>query len=171
MITKCDFNLRRSYFCEKYTLSMYMYIHSTHYVTIVLRVLANKLKLTEYNFQLAEICSAVVDCDLSHNQLGSWSDVRNHKHITIYTRLYPFTYLYTYIASPFLNAQNLGGGVQPYFCPWENCVFSHFSPWEKMGKKYMEREGNEYFSLFFHKNGDGPPKPCRIYDHIDLRLI
>ena len=42
------------------------------------------------------------------------------------------------------------GGVQPHFCPWENCVFSHFSPWEKMGKKYMEREGNEYFSLFFH---------------------
>ena len=39
-----------------------------------------------------------------------------------------------------------GGGVQPHFCPWKN-VFSHFFPW---GKKYMEREGNEYFSLSFH---------------------
>ena len=41
------------------------------------------------------------------------------------------------------------GGPTP-FLSMEKCVFSHFFPWGKMGKKYMEREGNEYFSLSFH---------------------
>ena len=44
---------------------------------------------------------------------------------------------------------NSGGGSNP-FLPMEKCEFSHFFPWGKMGKKYMEREGNEYFSLSFH---------------------
>ena len=65
------------------------------------------------------------------------------------------------------------GGPTP-FLPMEKCVLSHFFPWGKMGKKYTEREGNEYFSLSFHilfspwgkmgkhtfsmgKNGVGPP--------------
>ena len=39
-----------------------------------------------------------------------------------------------------------GEGPTP-FLPMEKCEFSHFFPW---GKKYMEREGNEYFSLSFH---------------------
>ena len=68
-----------------------------------------------------------------------------------------------------------GGGSNP-FLPMEKCVFSYFFPW---GKKYMEREGNEYFSLSFQilffpffrhgenrkthffsmgKNGVGPPQ-------------
>ena len=42
-----------------------------------------------------------------------------------------------------------GEGPSP-FLPMEKCVFSHFFPWGKMGKKYMEREGNEYFCLSFH---------------------
>ena len=42
------------------------------------------------------------------------------------------------------------GGVQPHFCPWKNVCFPTFSHREKWGKKYMEREGNEYFSLSFH---------------------
>ena len=72
-----------------------------------------------------------------------------------------------------------GGGVQPHFCPWKNVSFPISSHGEKWGKKYMEREGNEYFSLSFHilffpfffshgekwenthfsmgKNGVGPP--------------
>ena len=41
------------------------------------------------------------------------------------------------------------GGSTP-FLPMEKCLFSHFFPWGKWGKKYMEREGNEYFSLSFH---------------------
>ena len=43
-----------------------------------------------------------------------------------------------------------GGGLQPHFCPWKNVCFPIFSHREKWGKKYMEREGNEYFSLSFH---------------------
>ena len=42
-----------------------------------------------------------------------------------------------------------GGGSNPIFAHGKNVsfpIFSHFSPWEKMGKKYMEREGNEYSS-------------------------
>ena len=42
------------------------------------------------------------------------------------------------------------GGVQPHFCSWKNVCFPIFSRGEKWGKKYMEREGNEYFSLSFH---------------------
>ena len=42
-----------------------------------------------------------------------------------------------------------GGGRTPFFL-MEKCVLSHFFPWEKWGKKCMEREGNEYFSLSFH---------------------
>ena len=42
------------------------------------------------------------------------------------------------------------GGVQPHFCPRKNVCFPIFSHGEKWGKKYMEREGNEYFSLSFH---------------------
>ena len=71
-------------------------------------------------------------------------------------------------------------GVKPHFCPWKKCVFSHFSPWGKMGKKvygnkgksihfplfpntfshfspwgkwekkYMEREGKVFISFSFH---------------------
>ena len=42
------------------------------------------------------------------------------------------------------------GEVQPHFCPWEKCVFSHFSPWRKWEKKYMEKEGKVFISLSFH---------------------
>ena len=70
-----------------------------------------------------------------------------------------------------------GGGVQPHFCSWEKCVFSHFSR-GKMGKKsvWKERETNTlpiYFFPFFpmekggkngkrhifpmDNNGVGPP--------------
>ena len=42
-----------------------------------------------------------------------------------------------------INISNLGGGSNPIFAHGKMCVF----PW---GKKYMEREGNEYFSLSFH---------------------
>ena len=38
----------------------------------------------------------------------------------------------------------------PIFFPFEKCVFSHFFPLFPMGKKYMERDGKEYFSLSFH---------------------
>ena len=41
------------------------------------------------------------------------------------------------------------GGVQPHFCPWENCVFSHFSPWEKMGKKVYGKRGKWILFLLF----------------------
>ena len=72
-----------------------------------------------------------------------------------------------------------GRGVQPHFLAHGKIVsfpiFPHGKKWEK---KYMEREGNEYFSFFFHiiffpffpmgkngkrhifpmgKNGVGPP--------------
>ena len=52
-----------------------------------------------------------------------------------------------------INGMNIfysSGGVQPHFCPWKNVCFPIFSHGEKWGKKYMEREGNEYFSLSFH---------------------
>ena len=80
------------------------------------------------------------------------------------------------------------GGVQPHFCLWKNVCFPIFSHGEKWGKKYMEREGNEYFSLSFHilffpffpmgKNGkvnifpwakmgfDPPPNYCFIWSYI-----
>ena len=45
---------------------------------------------------------------------------------------------------------HFGGGVQPHFYPWKNVCFPIFSHGEKWRKKYMEREGNEYFSLSFH---------------------
>ena len=60
-----------------------------------------------------------------------------------------------------LNIQVLGGGVQfnmyilniqvlggsnSIFARGKICVFPFFP----MGKKYMEREGNEYFPLSFH---------------------
>ena len=48
-----------------------------------------------------------------------------------------------------ITAVQNGGGPTP-FLPMEKCVFSHFFPWGKMGKKYMEREVNEYFLLSFH---------------------
>ena len=41
----------------------------------------------------------------------------------------------------------LGGGSNPIFAHRKNVVFPIFS---RGGKKYMEREGNEYFSLSFH---------------------
>ena len=71
-----------------------------------------------------------------------------------------------------------GGGVQPHLCPWEKCVFSHFSPWGKMGKKVYGKRGKSihfplfpytFFPIFFpwgkmgrhnfpiSKNGVGPP--------------
>ena len=45
-----------------------------------------------------------------------------------------------------------GGGEGPTpLLLMEKCVFSHFFPMGKNGgKKYMEREGNEYCSLSFH---------------------
>ena len=60
-----------------------------------------------------------------------------------------------------------GGGSNPIFAHGKMCVFPFFSHGEKWGKQYMEREGNEYFSLSFHilfshfsmgKNGVGPPQ-------------
>ena len=44
-----------------------------------------------------------------------------------------------------------GGGPTPFLPMGKLCLFPFFPifPMEKMGKKYMEREGNEYFSLFF----------------------
>ena len=68
------------------------------------------------------------------------------------------------------------------------CLFPFF-PMKKMGKKYMEREGNEYFSLFFYilffpffpmgkngkkhifpmgKNGVGPP-PNNLIENGNIR--
>ena len=44
-----------------------------------------------------------------------------------------------------------GGWSNPIFAHGK-CVFFHFFPW---GKKYMEREGNEYFSLSFHNGKMG----------------
>ena len=42
----------------------------------------------------------------------------------------------------------MGGGVQPHFCPWEKCAFSHFSPWGKMGKNiWKKREKYSFPSL------------------------
>ena len=37
-----------------------------------------------------------------------------------------------------------------YFSLSFHILFSHFSPWGKWGKKYVEGEGNEYLSLSFH---------------------
>ena len=72
-----------------------------------------------------------------------------------------------------------GGGPTPFLPMGKLCLFPFFP----MGKKYMEREGNEYFSLFFHilffpffpmgkngkrhifpmgKNGVGPPSSTRL---------
>ena len=48
-----------------------------------------------------------------------------------------------------------GGGVQPHFCPWKNVCFPIFSHGEKWGKKYMEREGNEYFFPIFPHGENG----------------
>ena len=45
-----------------------------------------------------------------------------------------------------LNIMSGGGGPNP-FLPMEKCVFPIFSHGEKWGKRYMEKEGNEYFSL------------------------
>ena len=78
----------------------------------------------------------------------------------------------------------MGVGVQPHFCPWEKCVFSHFPHFprgEKWGKKYMKKREKYSFpslSIYFFpifpmgkngkrhnfpmdKNGVGPP-PLRI---------
>ena len=56
------------------------------------------------------------------------------------------------------------GGPTP-FLPMEKCVFSHFCPWGKMGKKYMERKVKVFISLSFHilfspwgKIVHGPPR-------------
>ena len=43
-----------------------------------------------------------------------------------------------------------GGGCPTPFLPMEKCVFSHFSPWGKWEKKYMERKGKVFISLSFH---------------------
>ena len=44
-----------------------------------------------------------------------------------------------------------GGGRPTLFLPMVKCVYSHFSPWGKSGKKkYMEREGKVFISLSFH---------------------
>ena len=44
--------------------------------------------------------------------------------------------------------QHNWGGPTP-FLPMEKCVFSHFSPWGKMGKKvYGEKGKSIHFSLF-----------------------
>ena len=67
------------------------------------------------------------------------------------------------------------GGPTPFLPMGKLCLFPFFP----MGKKYMEREGNEYFFLFFHilfspwgkmgerqifpmgKSGVGPPQDVR----------
>ena len=80
------------------------------------------------------------------------------------------------------NTRGGGGGSNPIFAHGKMC-FPIFSHGEKWGKKYMEREGNEYFSLSFHilffpfspwgkmgkhtffhgqKWGWTPPNTCRI---------
>ena len=62
---------------------------------------------------------------------------------------------------------NWGGGGPTPFLPMEKCVFSHFSPWGKMGKKVYGKKGKSiHFPLFPYtffpffpmgKNGVGPP--------------
>ena len=97
-----------------------------------------------------------------------------------YFTLLILPFLFSCYCRNFLNqnlhllGSSLVGGVQPHFCPWKNVCFPIFSPW---GKKNMERERNECFSLSFHilffhfphgekwenthfsmgKNGVGPP--------------
>ena len=78
-----------------------------------------------------------------------------------------------------------GGGSNPIFAHGKIVSFPIFPHGKKWGKKYMEREGNEYFSLFFlilffpffpmGKNGkrhifpwakmglDPPPNNCNRY--------
>ena len=72
----------------------------------------------------------------------------------------------------------MGGGCPTPFLPMEKCVFSHFSPWGKMGKKVHGKKGKSiHFPLFPYtffpmgKNGkthifprakmglDSPPPP------------
>ena len=58
----------------------------------------------------------------------------------------------------FIMSVILGGGVQPHFCPWEKCVFSHFPHGKKWEKSiWKEREMNTfpslsiyYFPIFSH---------------------
>ena len=63
-----------------------------------------------------------------------------------------------------------GGGSNPIYAHRKMCVFPFFPMGKNEEKKYMEREGNEYFSLSFHilffpffpmgKNGKTHIFPC-----------
>ena len=56
-------------------------------------------------------------------------------------------YLVMFIMSVILGG---GGGSNPIFAHGKNVSFRIFAHGKKWGKKYMEREGNEYFSFSFH---------------------
>ena len=95
-----------------------------------------------------------------HGQKWSWTPPPH--------KLKAWQWLLRFTAS--YSSSNCGrmGGVQPHFCPWENCVFSHFSPWEK--SIWKEREMNTFpsFSIYFFsifpwaKMGLDPPQECHI---------
>ena len=71
-------------------------------------------------------------------------------HLPIILTMYD-VYCTLYIRSLFYEGLSTGGGPTPFLPMGKMCHFPFFSifPWEKMGEKYMEREGNEYFSLSF----------------------
>ena len=85
---------------------------------------------------------------LSENQLKyTFNDMRKQYYIqnggslaSIFKRLSPNLIKF---------GKKLLGGPTP-FLAMKKCVFSHFSPWGKMGKKYMERRVKVFISLSFH---------------------
>ena len=82
------------------------------------------------------------------------------------------------------EVKNNWGGPTP-FLPMKKCLFYHFSPLGKMGKKVYGKKGKSihfplfpytFFPIFFHgkkwentyfsmgKNGVGPPPPIIVID-------
>ena len=93
--------------------------------------------------------------DISHYTIGY-----SHYIFSVHCTLYILGILY-YIIFNLLFYWGGGGGGPTPFLPMEKCVFSHFFPWGKMGKKVHGKRGKwilfPFFPYTFFSHSPPPP--------------